>query len=533
MTTSWPNFLWISFEDTYPYYGCYGDPVARTPHVDQLAAEGTRWERGFSSSPVCSPARSAVITGMYAISIGTQHHRSTHKNPMEPELPTPYSAVVPPHVKCFPEYLRAAGYFCTNNEKTDYQFEVPFTAWDRQGNKAHWRDRPDPNQPFFSVFNSMKSHESGMWPERCPIVAFDPEDIKVPAYLPDTHEVRLALARMYTNLEICDHRLGCLLRQLEEDGLADNTYIFHWSDHGPLPRGKRWLFDSGIRVPLIVRGPNIPKDEVKQDLVSTVDLAPTVFSLAGMDVPAHLQGQPFLGPKAEDPRDYVYASRDRFGESYDRMRGVRDRRFKYIRNYYSSLPYNLWLPYLNRHPIMQAMWSEYRKGNLNESQSQLFRFPRPIEELYDTLADPDELRNLAEVPHYSKDIQRLRKALDTWMDDVGDLGAIPENEMVRSWYPDGTQPHTASALAVPLTEELPGIRTAHPHENLAAPALVQLTCATQGASIGYRLDEESEWRLYTGPIRLTYGTTVIRAKAIRIGYRESPETSWTFEASNP
>ena len=248
-----PNILWISFEDTNPFYSCYGDPIARTPNLDRLASEGCIWTNAFSTAGVCAPARSAIITGVYPISAGTHHMRTTHTNRFVPNLPTPYSAVLPHYVRCFTEYLRATGYYCTNNFKTDYQFDPPITAWDECSPKAHWRNRPDPDQPFFAVFNPTRTHESGMWPEKCPEITFDPDDIRVPPYFPDTPKVREAMARMYTNIEYCDRILGELLAQLEEDGLAENTVVFHWSDHGPLPRGKRWLYDSGIHVPLIVR----------------------------------------------------------------------------------------------------------------------------------------------------------------------------------------------------------------------------------------------------------------------------------------
>ena len=410
-----PNFLWISFEDTNPRYGCYGDPVARTPTLDRLAAEGCRWTRCFSTAGVCAPARSAIITGMYAISIGTHHMRTTHANRTTPEMPTPYSAVVPHYAKCFTEYLRAAGYYCSNNAKTDYQFTPPLTAWDALGPHAHWRDRPDPDQPFFAVFNPTRTHESGMWPEKCPEPEFDPDAIPLPPYFPDTPVVRQAMARMYTHIAHSDQELAQLLQQLDEDGLSENTYVFHWSDHGPLPRGKRWPYDSGIRVPLIARGPGIEAGQVCGDLVSTVDLGPTMLSLAGIDVPAQMQGRAFLGPQAQPPREYIYASRDRHDEAYDMVRAVRDRRFKYIRNYRPDLPYLAWIPYRNRHPIVQEMWRLHLADELDETQSAMFRYPRPVEELYDTEADPHEIDNLAANPQYQQERDRLRGALDEWL----------------------------------------------------------------------------------------------------------------------
>ena len=487
-----PNILWISFEDTNPFYGCYGDTAARTPHLDRLAGDGCRWSRCFSTAGVCAPARSAVITGMYPISIGTMHMRAAHTHAATPELPTPYSAVTPHPVKCFPEYLRAAGFFCTNNVKTDYQFDTPLTAWNELSTNAHWRHRPRPEQPFFAVFNLNETHESGMWPENCPQVAFDPDEMVLPPYFPDTPAVRLAMARMYTHIETNDRVLGELLAQLEEDGLADNTIVFHWSDHGPLPRGKRWPYDSGIHVPMIVRWPGtLEPGSVRDDLLSTVDLGPTVLSLAGIDIPAHMQGRAFLGEQQRAPRDYVYASRDRYDESYDMVRAVRDSRYKYIRHHRPELPYLLWIPYRNRHPIMQEMWRLHLSGALEGPQQLMFR-PRPVEELYDTVADPYEIENLAADPAHAGDLRRLRQALDDWRAEVGDMGEIPESQMVRQWYPDGVQPRTAPPVFVPIHAGDYGRQPSPDGGTLSGPALLQLHCATQGASIAYRLEPDSD-----------------------------------------
>ncbi len=525
-----PNILWISFEDTGPYYGCYGDPVARTPNVDRFAAQGCRWTNCFSTSGVCAPARSAIITGMYPTSIGTHHMRTTHVHPATPEMPTPYSAVLPHYVKCFTEYLRPAGYYCTNNFKTDYQFEPPLTAWDGQGKEAHWRNRPNPEQPFFAVFNLMRSHESGMWPEKCPSPEFDPDEIQPPPYLPDTPVVREALARMYTHIAHNDREFGSILNQLEEDGLADNTYVFNWSDHGPLPRGKRWPYDAGIHVPLIARGPDLEGGQVRDDLVSTVDLGPTVLSLAGVEIPHHIQGRAFLGEQTQAPRNYVFASRDRHDVSYDMVRAARDGRYKYIRNYRPDLPYLSWIPYRNRHPIMQEMWRLHLEGGLDEAQSVLFQYPRPVEELYDTVADPHELHNLAADTGMRNELQRMRAALDSWLEEVGDMGRVPEHEMVRNWYPEGEQPETTPVVCVPVCAGSPGIEPAPVGGTFRGPMLVQLHCATQGASIAYTLDEgdDPHWLLYTEPLRLAAGEYVMKSRAIRIGYRESREIQARF-----
>ena len=537
-----PNILWISFEDTNPFYGCYGDPVARTPNLDRLAADGCRWTHCFSTAGVCAPARSAVITGMYPISIGTHHMRTTHTNDATPEMPTPYSAVVPHYVKCFTEYLRAAGYYCTNNAKTDYQFTPPLTAWDEIGNRAHWRSRPDPDQPFFAVFNPTRTHESGMWPEEARpsraglsqretvLAEFDPATVELPPYFPDTPKVREAMARMYSNIEHSDLVLGQLLLELEEDGLSDNTVVVHWSDHGPLPRGKRWPYDSGIHVPLIARWPgHIQAGRVSDQLVSTIDLAPTALSLAGVNIPSHMQGQAFLGPRSAPARRYVYASRDRHDEAYDMVRAVRDSRYKYIRNCRPDLPYLLWVPYHNRHPIVEEMWRLYLAGELSGPQLLMFQ-PRPVEELYDTQTDPHEIDNLAADPTHAEELLRLRAALDGWLSDVGDLGKLDEAQMVRRWYPGGEQPQTAPPLFIPICADSPGRELSPGGGRFEGPLVVQLHSATQGASIAYTLQSggDARWRLYTEPVGFPPGETTLRAKAVRIGFSDSNESTATF-----
>ena len=418
-----PNILWVSFEDTNPFYGCYGDPVARTPVVDQLAAEGTRYPLAFSTAGVCAPARSAVITGMYPISIGTHHMRTTHTNPAVPELPTPYSALLPPHVKCFTEYLRAEGWYCTNNWKTDYQFAEPRSAWDECSETAHWRNRPDAEQPFFAVFNPHNTHESGMWTGMIDEITFDPAAVIVPPTFPDTPKVREALAQMYTQIEIADSCLGDLLKQLADDGLADNTIVVHWSDHGPLPRGKRWPYDSGIHIPMIVRWPHrVAGGVVSDQLVSSMDLGPSMLSVCGIQIPSHMQGQAFLGDDAAPPRRYIHASRDRHDSAYDRVRAVRDERFKYLRNYYPHQPYVSWIPFRNAHPIMGELMRLHVLGELDAVPSQFLQNSRPVEELYDCQSDPHETLNLANDSEQRGTLERLRAECDRWLTEAGDLG---------------------------------------------------------------------------------------------------------------
>jgi N-sulfoglucosamine sulfohydrolase len=274
-----PNIVWISNEDMSPHLGVYGDRSARTPVLDRLARESVRYTRAFTTAPVCAPSRAAIITGMYQTSIGAQHMRTTEDR--VPELPGPYLAVPPFYVKAFPEYLRAGGYYTTNRAKTDYQFGVPFTIWDELGRNAHWRSRANKEQPFFSVFNLEVTHESQIFPSsparKGKRLVTDPTELEVPPYYPDTPAVREELARMYDNIADMDAQVGEILKQLEDDGLAENTIVFYWSDHGDgVPRAKRSLYDSGLRVPLMIRWPKalgstIAPGSVRDELWSTPD----------------------------------------------------------------------------------------------------------------------------------------------------------------------------------------------------------------------------------------------------------------------
>lgn len=532
-----PNILWFSIEDTGPRFGCYGDPVARTPNLDRLATEGCRYDCAFAVAGVCAPSRSAIITGMYPTFIGAHHMRTTNRThgiegqePRAVPPPISYSVVPPPYVKCFTEYLRAAGYYCTNNSKTDYQFDPPCTAWDECNNQAHWRHRAH-GQPFFAVFNPTFTHESGMWDQRAnrhgdpPPPITDPATVTIPPYLPDTPRMRTALARHYDNLAAADRQLGEILTQLEADGQLDNTIIFVWSDHGEgLPRAKRWPYDSGIRVPLIVRWPGgLPAGSVSDQLVSLIDLGPTVLSLAGLPVPRHMQGRAFLGPQAQPPREHVFATRDRYDTAYDMVRAVRDRRFKYIRNFHPELPYQLWIPYSYTHPGMQEIWRLHREGKLDATKQRLLQTSRPPEELYDLSADPHELVNVAGNPQFGGELSRLRRILDDWRSEFDRYGDVPETEMIRRWYPNGVQPVTAEPLFIVIgPNELGTSPTSG--GTYRGPLLVQLYAPEQGASIEYNIT--GRWQLYTEPLRLLPNTNVtIRARAARIGYKVSAEVS--------
>jgi uncharacterized sulfatase len=518
-----PNILWISTEDLSPDLGCYGDAYAVTPNIDKLAAQGVRYTSVFTHAGVCAPSRSGIITGMYPTTIGTHHMRC--------------EAVPPSYVKCFSEYLRAAGYYCTNNVKTDYQFDPPMTAWDECSNKAHWRNRA-PGQPFFAVFNFTTSHESQirnrtkqMQDRRAALNSdekHDPAKAKLPPYYPDTPVVRRDWAQYYDVVTLTDKEVGDILNQLESDGLADDTIVWFWGDHGRgLPRAKRWIYDSGIHVPLIIRipakqrkfaGPDKPNTlkpgTVNDDLIAFVDFAPTMLSLVGVKIPQHIQGRAFLGSQKAEPRQYVFAARDRMDEAYDVIRAVRDKRYKYIRNFAWHVTRGQDIEYMNEMPTMQEMRRLHAAGKLDGPQMQYFEPTKPVEELYDTKTDPHEIKNLAGDPKYQDILERMRCDLAAWMKQTGDIGLIPEAEFDEMKRPGGRWQKTAEPVFFEGDNAGQGGVT------------VTMFCPTEGASIAYKLDggtdKKDGWQLYTAPPVLKPGQ-VLSAKACRIGYRDSNE----------
>ena len=418
-----PNILWISAEDISPHLGCYGDANAITPHLDKLATEGMRYTHAFTTAGVCAPCRSGIITGMYQTTLGTHHMRC--------------KAVLPEHIKPFPMYLREAGYYCTNNSKTDYQFRHPKETWDFSGRKGHWRNRKK-GQPFFAVFNFTGCHESGIASEAKyksvtaglkPLQRQDAKKLTLPPYYPDTPIVREDWKRNYELITAMDAWAGNLIAQLKADGLYENTIIFFWSDHGVgLPRAKRWLYDSGTRVPLIVRMPKSAglKAGVNNRLVSSIDFGPTVLSLAGLEIPKHKQGRSFIGGT---PRKFVFGARDRMDERYDIIRSVRGPRFRYIRNYE---PLKTYYQYMNT-PEKGATMREIRRvaasGKL-PAAAKLFMHPtKPTEELYDLETDPHEIHNLAAERKHADKLKQLRAAHSDWVKRTGDLGLLPEAEI--------------------------------------------------------------------------------------------------------
>ncbi len=429
-----PSILWISCEDISPHLRCFGDTAATTPHLDRLARSGVRYTRAFTCYGVCAPSRTAIITGMWPPTLGAGHMRS--------------KARLPAHVRCFPEYLREAGYYCCNNSKTDYNFHWNAAdVWDDTSRSAHWKNRTSDDQPFFAVFNLTVTHESRVWPKNwkkatsdlTPDEFHDPRNVTVPDLYPDVPPVRSAIARLLDLILVMDRRVGRLLAELDEAGLTDRTIVVFWSDHGDgFARAKRWVHDSGTRVPLIVRIPERYRTggqgrpgTVDDQLISLIDLAPTVLNLAGVPIPDHMQGQPFLGPNLPPPRQYVYSARDRIDERFDFVRSVRDGRYRYVRNFVPWLPMLQHVQYSERSVTRQVLRQHLAKGLLPEHLAAFFTVPRPRDELYDLQADPWELHNLAGDPSCAADLKRLRTACDRWQRRMRDAHLLPEALLIE------------------------------------------------------------------------------------------------------
>ncbi|MAF65531.1 MAG: sulfatase [Planctomycetes bacterium] len=436
-----PNLLWLSCEDIGPALGCYGDPHAITPHLDALAAEGVRFTHAFTIAGVCAPCRSSIITGLSPTSLGTHPMRS--------------DVVLPAAVRPFPTLLREAGYHCTNNSKTDYQFPVPQDTWDHSGRAAHWRER-GPDQPFFAVFNFTGCHESAIVDESRyarvttklePGERRDPSRLTPPPYHPDTPAVREDLRRYHELITAMDRWVARRLAELEADGLAEDTIVFFWSDHGAgLPRAKRWIYDSGTRVPLIVRIPARWRSagqgaagSVDRQLVSSLDLAPTVLGLAGVEAPPHLQGRAFLGPHLGTPRAFVFGVRDRMDERNDIVRGVRGQRFRYLRNFEPWKPYAQYLNTAEKGATMSELRRLHAAGTLPPAAARFMAPAKAREELYDLENDPFEVRNLAASPDHRETLESMRSALEAWMLERRDLGLVPESELHARGREAGTR----------------------------------------------------------------------------------------------
>ncbi len=523
-----PNILWIVAEDLSSVIPSFGDSTVVTPHISRLANEGVCYDKVFSPSGVCAPSRAAIATGMYPIHIGANHMRTGpwFRSDLPPQfidnyakgaMPTgivPYEAIPQPEVKMMSEYLRKAGYYCTNNAKEDYQFRKSLMAWDECSSNAHWRNRED-GQPFFSIFNIEVTHESRIWAKANDSLWVDEHlNVPIPPYLPTTDSAMMDVRRMYSNIKEMDNRVGEILSELEEDGLLDNTIIFWYTDHGgPLPRQKRLNYDSGLRVPMIIRFPNKEHAGTRDgQLVSFIDFAPTIMSLANIEPPEYLDGKAFLGKHKETTkRDYIHAAADRFDESYhDPIRAVRDDRYKLIRYYDTLKPMFYPVAYREQMPIMRELHRLRKEDRLTKEQALWFRESKPLIELFDTYSDPHELNNLAFSPEHMIIQERLVVELDRWLTSMEDLNMSSEEELVSSIWPDNTQPITATPDMTKLNS-----------------GALQIESATKGASIGYKVisngDTTKSWQVYVEPLEVKDGQHVLTI-AHRLGYKPSETT---------
>lgn len=501
-----PNILWITAEDMSATLGCYGDDYATTPNIDRLASESVRYTHAFATAPVCSPVRSCLITGVYATSLGTHNMRSAFP--------------IPKSIRGFPSYLREVGYFTTNSVKTDYNTSswqrLVAESWDESSNAAHWRKRPEEEptdglqaggsrqektrKPFFSVFNLMTSHQSRsmVWTydrfvkevqsRLTPEEIHDPAKAPIPPYYPDTPVIRKTVARFYDCVTAMDKEVGAILHQLEEDGLADDTIVFFYSDHGSgMPRHKRALLDSGMHVPLLVRFPKkhrhlAPAEpgETIDRLVSFVDFPPTILNVTGIKIPIHMQGKPFLGTGASEERRSAFGHRDRVDEAIDLARSVRTRRYLYIRNFMQYLGYNQPTAWPDLGEIRHEFYRTTDRKKMTAPQWHFAGPTRPAEELYDCQNDPQNLNNLAASSEHSDVLKEMRETLVKHLTDTHDLGFIPESD-AWSLFRDTTPwekardrsfrryDRNAAMVALRLTE--PGTRLVRPLRQLPEPAM--------------------------------------------------------------
>lgn len=418
-----PNILWIVSEDNSPFLGAYGDEFATTPNLDKLATKGILYQNAFAPAPVCAPTRSSMITGVFANSLGTHQMRSFYP--------------IPDNFKFYPTLLREAGYYCTNQSKRDYNTVDRKNVWDESGKDAHYKTRKE-GQPFFHIYNFGVSHESSIH-KSTPTdeLRHDPKKVPIPPYHPRTPEMEHDWAQYYDKIEDLDTRVGEVIAELEESGQAENTIIFYYSDHGGiLGRSKRFMYESGLRVPLIVSIPEKYQHLAKEmpgsttdRFVNLLDMGPTALNIIGANIPTHMQGKPFLGKNTEE-MSRAFGFRGRMDERFDLVRSVRNNEFRYIKNYMPHRIYGQYIEYLWRAPSMKSWEQAYKNGELNEVQSAFWN-EKPAEELYNISDDPHNINNLAGDPAYAQTLANMRQECQSWQKEIIDVGFIPEPMIER------------------------------------------------------------------------------------------------------
>jgi len=522
-----PNIVWIVAEDLSPYIPTYGDSTVQTPNISRLAREGVTYTHFYSPSGVCAPSRAAIVTGMYPTRIGAHNMRTgpwfrfTIKDKALKEYAKygrkAYEALPPAGTHMLSTYLKKDGYYCSNNPKEDYQFRCELTAWDESSFTAHWKNRKE-NQPFFAIFNIDVTHESMIWRKAKDSLFVDKDlDVPIPPYLPNTEIAKQDIRRNYSNIVEMDKRVGEILGELEQAGQLENTIVFWYSDHGgPLPREKRTIYNTGLQVPMIIRFPNKQlAGSTDSQMLSFIDLKPTVLSLVNIKPPDNLDGKAWMGKYAEhNKREYLFAAADRFDQQTDKIRAVFNKKFKLIRNYNTQQPYYLPVKYRETMPIMKELLRLRDKDSLTLEQQLWFRKTKDSIEFFDMENDPYEFHNLADKKEYQDKIGEMKSALDHWIKSTDDKGQLTEDDYIASIWPNGEQPKTAEPKLTIGNGE------------------VSVSTETTGASIGYQwAKDESEltnsWDIYTGPIPIKpHNTLYVRAH--RIGFKPSERVEQKF-----
>lgn len=501
-----PNIIWIVAEDQSPeFFPMYGDSTIALPNLEMLAKDGVVFDNAYAPVPVCAPARSSLITGMYPTTLGTHNMRTyngyTKENQKELEIPS-YSPIAPEGVKMFTEYLRSAGYYTTNNSKEDYNFKSLESAWDVSGKNGSWTGRKA-GQPFFSVYNYGICHESGIWYQSKKEKFVNRDSVPVPPIFPQNDTIiRNDIATNYSNLKRMDNQIGKLLKKLKEKGEYDNTIIFFYGDHGgPFPRYKRALYETGVRVPLIVKFLGNEKESNRsEDFISFIDYAPSVLSLAGIKPPEVMQGMARFGKYEAPKREYIFSTSDRFDGTVDRLRAVRHGKYKYIRNFNTDISNALPVKYRMQMPMMRQLKKRYEAGTLDENAAKWFDTPKPEEELYNVENDPYELTNLAGQEDFKNTLEHLRGALDKWMVETNDLGRYPEKDLIAKWLVAGKPPKLQPVM----------INKNNGKYNLASDK--------SDATIIWRYKNQKNWTIYAEPFATD---SIILAKSVRIGFEAS------------
>ena len=490
--------------------------MAKTPNLDKFSESAIRFTRMFTTVGVSAPSRAALITGMYPTTIGANYMRNFARPESMPEGIPPYQVVLPTGVKCYTEYLRAAGYYCTNNAKTDYQFAPPLTAWDEQGKDAHWKNAPK-GMPFFSIFNLNVTHESQVWVRTDKPLVVSPDQIQIPPYYPDDEVVRHDMAVMYSNIYEMDRQFQVLVDELKAAGKWENTIIIWFSDNGgPLPREKRAIYESGMLVPFMIRFPDgYHAGDEDSRMCMFPDIPATILSLAGVCPPESMQGEAFLGKYANTtPRQYVYGARNRMDEQVDKQGAVRDGRYRYVRNYNPERPNYNPNAYRLQMPMMRRMVELLQRDSLEAAQMRWFSAPRGEEEFYDVENDPYEMHNLIGDARYQADVDRMRKEFDRWVEEECPRWKQTELENQEMMWPGAEQPELRKPICV---ETKKGIT---------------LESEDEGVSFAYQINGEGfskeHWFLYTGPIQLKRKEK-LTAIAVRAGMKDSEKIEFIKE----